>query len=274
MATAALAACGGGANTVPSVGTDSVDTVIATTAGLPQSIALPAADGFSGTLTLTPALSVNGVTAQISDGTSPPAGTPTLSNGDTALFYVGVVVSSQLALESTPAFTFTLPATVTASNQRARLSGAPLQIDIFDPTTSAGYQAGAACTQSGTAVTCPGSNTPTTLAAHVHYAFALGERGASGGDLTVTVPTPAPVACSPATVTVLLDQTAVIVCGEVGYGGAFSATSANPSIATISQSNNLTYDYFTVTGVAAGSTTVTLQSAAGPTTAVTVTVAP
>jgi uncharacterized protein YjdB len=108
----------------------------------------------------------------------------------------------------------------------------------------------------------------------VHYVFALGKPAASAGDVIVTVPTPAPVSCSPATVTVLLDQTAVIVCNEAGYGGAFTATSADPSIATIAQSNTLTYDYFTVSGIAAGSTTLTLQSAAGPTTAVAVTVVP
>ena len=72
----------------------------------------------------------------------------------------------------------------------------------------------------------------------------------------------------------LLDQTTVIVCSEAGYGGAFTATSANPSIATIAQSNDLTYGYFTITGVAAGSTTLTLQSAAGPTTGLPVTVVP
>jgi hypothetical protein len=49
----------------------------------------------------------------------------------------------------------------------------------------------------------------------------------------ITVPTPAPIVCSPAPVVVAVGQTVSVGCSEAVYGGAFQLALADPSLATV-----------------------------------------
>ena len=84
----------------------------------------------------------------------------------------------------------------------------------------------------------------------------------SGGQLVVSIPTPAPVVCSPAPVSVPVGQTVVIDCTSLGYSGAFTTALGNPAVAAVALASG-TYTFFYVSGLQPGSTTLTLTFAAG-----------
>jgi hypothetical protein len=96
----------------------------------------------------------------------------------------------------------------------------------------------------------------------------------AGGATAILVPAPAPIDCTPAPVVVGVNGTVVIVCTAPGYAGPFTFAVADPSVALVQQSNALTLTYFDVTGLRAGTTTLSLQSQPGGTGSVAITVAP
>jgi hypothetical protein len=97
---------------------------------------------------------------------------------------------------------------------------------------------------------------------------------AAGGATAIFVPAPAPIVCTPAPVVVGVNGTVVIVCTAPGYAGPFTLSVADPTVASVQQSNALNFTYFNVTGLRAGTTTLSLQSQPGGTGSVAITVAP
>jgi hypothetical protein len=93
----------------------------------------------------------------------------------------------------------------------------------------------------------------------------------SGGTVVIVIPSPAPIACAPRTVTVPVAQTIVVNCTEQNYSGAFTWTLSNANIASVQLAAG-TFSYFYITGLKAGTVTLSLQSSIGGTGAVTVTV--
>jgi hypothetical protein len=61
----------------------------------------------------------------------------------------------------------------------------------------------------------------------------------------------------------------VVQCSSQGYVGPFTLTVADPAIAAVQPANG-TFTYFYVTGLAAGSTTLTLNFSSGGTGSVTI----
>lgn len=95
-----------------------------------------------------------------------------------------------------------------------------------------------------------------------------------GGQITFTVPTPSPILCSPAPITVAVGQHVLVDCTAQGYVGPFTWSVADPTIVSIQQFNDETYTYFTAVGLKAGSTMLSLQSLPGGTGSDTITVSP
>ncbi len=69
--------------------------------------------------------------------------------------------------------------------------------------------------------------------------------------------------CTPNPVAVSLGQPVTFVCSAAGYSGPFTWTVADPSIASVLQFNDETYTVFTLTGLEAGTTTLSLLSQPG-----------
>jgi hypothetical protein len=229
-------------------------------------------------MALTFAATTSGVSANVTAGASPPPGIPEPSGTDTPLLFIGLTVSANVALAALPAFTFTVPASTSQSVRRATQSITYTDVvDEYDPTNpSAGFQPGETCSIAGSTVTCSGGAI-VTLTGQQSYAFVLEEQqlsGSAGGAATIVVPTPAPIVCSPSSDAVGVNQTNFIDCTEPLYGGAFTFSVADPTIATVRQANDLTTTFFSVTGLRAGTTTLSLQSQAGGTGSLTITVAP
>jgi len=82
--------------------------------------------------------------------------------------------------------------------------------------------------------------------------------GGSGGIVIIPVPTPAPVICSPSPVAVSVNQSVAVNCAAAHYGGPYTFTVANPTIASVTQANGSFTNYF-VTGLRSGTTTLTLH---------------
>jgi hypothetical protein len=80
----------------------------------------------------------------------------------------------------------------------------------------------------------------------------------AGGIAVITIPTPAPLVCSPASVTVPVSQTAVINCTSQTYFGPFTWSLSDPSVASVQLATG-TYTFFYINGVATGTTTLSLQ---------------
>jgi hypothetical protein len=281
VALAALAACGGGGSSAPSGAVPSAASTpvgLNGAAGSTLSIALPSADGYSGTMLLTLANAANGVTTAVSAGTSPPVGAPAPAGTDQPLLFVGLSTSANVALAGLPAFNFTGPGSVLQSIRRSPQSGSfNLLLNFFDPgNPSAGYQPAETCSLNGDAVSCTGGNALFNLLAQLKYVFelVLHEISPSSGETVIVVPTPAPIVCNSSSVVVGINQTNVIDCSEQGYGGAFSISVADPTIASAQQSNDLTLTYFNVTGLRAGTTTLSLLSKPGGTGSIAITVVP
>jgi hypothetical protein len=95
-----------------------------------------------------------------------------------------------------------------------------------------------------------------------------------GGLVIIAIPAAAPVVCSPASVNVTVGQTVVITCTAQDSGGPFALSVANPAIANVQLFNSENLTIFNVTGLAAGSTTLTVQSVPGGTGSVPIVVSP
>jgi hypothetical protein len=280
-AAAALAACGGGPSSVPA---GSVPLVTPAPGGAQQTIVLPSAGGYGGTMLLTFANSVSSVSADVSLGTSPPPGAPApAATSDQALIFIGFSVPSNIALAGFPAFTFTVPSAALQSLRRSPQSGDfNVLLNFFDPgNAAAGYQTGQPCAVSGVTITCTGGSALFNLLAQLQYVFELVLRATGpiatppgAGAVTIVIPTPSPVLCAPAPVAVTVGQTAVITCNSQDTAGPFSIAVANPAIASAQQFNAQDLNVFKVTGVAPGTTTLSLQSVPGGTGSVAIVVAP
>jgi hypothetical protein len=286
-AAALLAACGGSGASLPQPASAQITEPFAGTAGSPAPFALPGAGGYSGTILLTPAARVSGVTLSLTMQTGPGGNIPAPTDSDQPLAFVGLAMSSDVGLAGMPAFAFVAPDSVLQNIGRRppQTGDASLLLAFFDPDNpSAGYQFDVTCTLNGVTIICNGTNTPFNLLAFLQYVFELKQHhgppptpapGPSGGGTTViTVPTPAPIVCSPSPDGVAVGQSNVIDCTESGYGGAFTWSVADPAIASVQLSDNLTFTFFTVTGLAPGTTTLTLHSQPGGTGSLSITVAP
>jgi hypothetical protein len=93
----------------------------------------------------------------------------------------------------------------------------------------------------------------------------------SGGTVVILVPSPAPITCAPATISVPVAQTIVLNCTEQNYSGAFTWTLSNANIASVQLATG-TFTYFYITGLKAGTVTLSLLSSIGGTGTVSVTV--
>ena len=80
--------------------------------------------------------------------------------------------------------------------------------------------------------------------------------------------------CTPAPVAVTVGQTVLITCAAQGYIGRLSVAIADPNIASIHQNTPQTLTDFNVTGLAAGTTTLTVQTQPGGMGTVAITVSP
>lgn len=94
-----------------------------------------------------------------------------------------------------------------------------------------------------------------------------------GGLLVVNIPTPAPIVCSPAPVSVPVEQTVVIDCISQGYNGPFTIALSNPAVASIQPAAG-TYTFFYVNGLQAGTATLSFTFAGGGAGSVDITVTP
>ncbi len=78
-----------------------------------------------------------------------------------------------------------------------------------------------------------------------------------GGTIVIGVPTPAAVLCSPTPVTVAVNQRTVVDCSAQGYDGPFTLTVGDPTIASVQVATG-TFTFFYVSGLKAGTTTLSL----------------
>jgi hypothetical protein len=234
---------------------------------------------------LTLAGTASGASANVSVGESPPPGVPVPPGADQPLVYVGLAVSTNVALAGIPGFIFSVPASALQSVRRSSQSGNfAILLNVFDPAApSAGFQSGETCSVSGQTVTCTGGSVQFNLVAQLQYVFELAQRNltpaptpsaAAGGTATITVPTPAPIVCSPSSDIVGVNQTNIIACTAQGYGGTFKVAVADPTIVSVALADSSTFDFFNVTGLKAGSTTLTFQSQPGGTGSIAITVEP
>jgi hypothetical protein len=253
-------------------------------AGTQQLVSLPTSGGYGGTMLVTFAGSASGVSTGVSVGTSPPPGAPAPSGTDQPLVFVGVAAAANVALTGAPGFTFTVPEAALESLRRLPQSGTfSLHLALFDPASPPDYQTVETCTPNASTVTCSGGTAALNLVAQEQYAFVLTEHaiaaptappsGAAGGTAVISIPTAAPITCSPPSDIVGVNQTNIVACSEPGYAGPFTINVADPMIASVQLANGLTFTYFSITGLRAGTTTLTLGSQPGITASVTLTVA-
>ncbi len=94
-----------------------------------------------------------------------------------------------------------------------------------------------------------------------------------GGTIVIGVPTPAPVLCSPAPVTVAVNQRTVVDCTAQNYSGPFTPTVSDPTIASVQLATG-TFTFFYVLGLKAGTTTLSLAYPPSGTGSVAITVTP
>jgi hypothetical protein len=226
---------------------------------------LPANDGYGGTMVLTLENSVSGATAAVSLSTSPPAGAPAPTGTDAPLAFVGLDVSAGVTLAGTPAFSFSVPGTVLQSTTRVTQStNTSLLLAFFDAThASLGYQTGSTCSVSGATVTCPAGTSPLALLAGLTDVFELKQHALPTAGAGVVVATPSTISF------LATGVTQAFSASESSYGGAYTAISANPAVATTATTDGQT---FSVTSVGGGTTTITLSDANGHSTTVNVAV--
>jgi hypothetical protein len=227
-----------------------------------------------------------------------------LPSGAAVLMYGEIYSTATIVLPSAPGFSIVIPAADV-------FSGANYYIALYDPTLpSLGWQYGfeGPATPTNDALAFAANPAPFTLQGSVVYYFDLyviPQRSAQptpapsalptsvpsqspppiptpmptatpaeGGTIVIVVPTPAPVLCTPSQVVVAVGKTVLMNCAAAGYIGAFTWTVADPTIASVQLYNSETQVYFNVTGLKAGSTTLSLQSQPGGTGSVTIDVSP
>lgn len=247
-------------------------TLPAATAGAaPVALTLPAADGFAPSM-LFP-LPETATTAQVTEAVSsvafaslPPLAIARLAQstrradalpaGAGVLLFVEIVSSQTIVLPAAPSFIIEIPAAGVFADVYYYLA-------LHDPAQpDLGWQyafEGPAALANATLTFAP-DPAPFTFAAGLPYFFVLYAipqtsvqptsapssvpmTTPSPGPLTtpnspslrigITVPTPAPIVCSPSPIVVTVGQTIAAACSEAGYGGAFQFAFADPAIATI-----------------------------------------
>ena len=223
---------------------------------------------YSGGVTLPAALSVpqgDTITLIANQIPFPPAPTlqsDTAGTPNVAFIYFQLTASATTTLSSLPTFTITFPKDVADK----AFYDKPLHMAFYDPTATPlawNYTYGLGMMSASTATFAPPA-TSFTLQAGVHYYFAAYQQGSSSpppsqnGNVVIVVPTSAPVLCAPTSVTIGIGQRTVISCAAAGYDGPFTWTIANPSIAAVQLADG-TLSLFYVTGLQAGTTTLSIQ---------------
>jgi hypothetical protein len=82
------------------------------------------------------------------------------------------------------------------------------------------------------------------------------------GTAILVIPTAAPIACSPARLTLTTGQTTIVKCSEPGYVGPFAPLVADPTIASAFATSQIPSETFAVTGLHAGTTLLSLRDKA------------
>lgn len=103
----------------------------------------------------------------------------------------------------------------------------------------------------------------------------VAHNGSSGGKVVIEVPPPEPEICAPVHITVDVGQTTLAWCRSANYLGPITLTVDNPTIASVTTSNDrMVPRYLVVTGRDAGTTVVRVSYPNGPTTSYPITVSP
>jgi hypothetical protein len=134
-----------------------------------------------------------------------------------------------------------------------------------------GLAALAACTGGSTALPAPAPTANPSASPSASPTASATSNG--GGEVVINIPTPAPVLCTPAPVSVPVGQRAVIECTSQGYNGPFTLSLSDPTVASV-QVVGGTYTFFYVNGLVAGTTTLTFGFSAGGTGSVAITITP
>jgi hypothetical protein len=247
-----LAAVGcGGTNTTSSV------PALATTApgtastqvnpSSPTSASFTTTSGGSGTASF-PASTSGTASAQLTISATPPSGVPALTSslarraqsaGSTGILYASLTFGAAVTLPSLPAFTFANQ-TIAASTQYF--------LGFYDPKVgsyTSPAEGPAAVSGSTIAFTAPAGTY--SFAAGTTYVFAL-----YGQTLSPIVANSTALSFS----ALGASGAQTFTASEAGYTGAFSATSANPAVATVAASSPA--GTFTVTPVGGGTTTIAI----------------
>lgn len=220
------------------------------------------------------------------------------------LLYLVIYSNTTLVLPDAPAFTIVIPSANVFPDANYYLA-------FYDPSRpSLGWQYGfeGPGTVSGTTVTFASNLSPFMFHEEVSYYFALfviPQNSAQptpapstaptsvptqtpppvttsptpsptpgGGVIVIIIPTPSPVLCTPSPVDVAVGATVQMACSANEYSGPFTLTIADPTIASVHQVTEQQYTSFDVTGLAAGTTTLSLQTRSGGSGSVTITVFP
>jgi hypothetical protein len=214
----------------------------------PSSSTVSTTSGGSGTVGF-PASTTGSSSVQVAFSATPPSGVPSLKpasfarrvqSTDTAgIVYVSLTFGATVTLPSLPAFTFGNQ-TITPSTQ--------YYLAFYNSASSA-YQPAAEgpATIAGSTIAFSAPATPYTFAAGTTYVFALYGQ------------TLAPIVASNTSLSFTAlgaGAAQTFNLTEAGYSGAFSATSANPAVATVAPSTPA--GTFTVTPVGGGTTTITI----------------
>ncbi len=218
-----------------------------------------------------------------------------------ALLYLGIYSDTTISLPAAPAFTILVPATSVFADANYYLA-------LYDPTRSSagwlyGFEGPAVVT--GTTVTFASNPCPFTFAEkQPSYYFALfvlpqnsvqptpqpsepacqpmqspppvtpSPTPNGGGNIVINIPTPSPVLCTPSSIDLEVGKTFQMSCTENEYSGPFALTVADPTIASAHQVTEQQYTSFVVTGLAVGTTTLSLQAKNGGTGSVMIVVSP
>lgn len=262
-----LTGCGGGSNNVYQAvsvpATPTAGTATANAGPTSSSASFTTTSGVSGTITV-PAASSGSAKVSFVTSTTPPQGVPVLAaaanmrrpsdtTASAGMLYVSATFGSTIVLPSLPAFSF--GSMTPAPNTQYFLA-------FFDPSVgkyAAKVEGPATVGGSTLSFTAPAGSV--TFTGGTTYVFAL---------YGVTL---APITVDHAALTFSALGAAgaqTFTPSEARYTGAFSATSANPAIATVSGPNSS--GAFTVTAVSGGTTTITVTDAAGQTATISVSV--
>jgi hypothetical protein len=232
-------------------------------AGITATISLPAAQA-----SIPP-----GTVVSVNATNTLPQGLPALARmraprataGATAVIeYQTLVFSNQSTFAAQPSFAFGVPA------DYAGLSGVSYYIAQYDPyRPQLGWNRGfeGPGVVSGSTISFTGATGPYVFLANLPQYFALYAVSASASAPTPApsvspLPTPAPLSASPNAIELYAagqPATVALADAATGYTGGYTATSADPTVATATVSGTTV----TVTGVAPGTTAVTVRATDG-----------